>query len=189
MSDTKTSNQSVSTEVKAAIRKEAMTQVAKWTIGLLVLLFGIAASGWWLYLQQRLDQYIVSKTASVPSSTVASFDLRECPQGWKSFDDGAGRVVVGAGRGEGLTPRSYRVPGGSENVRLTEANIPAHQHDTLTAVNFTAPWGNAATRPQAVEGTKTGNWPTAQSSSYGKAQPDAVPTMPPFIALTVCIKT
>jgi hypothetical protein len=49
----------ISLQVKKQIRKEAISQVAKWSILAFVLLFGIAASGWWFYLQEKLNAYIV----------------------------------------------------------------------------------------------------------------------------------
>lgn len=40
-----------------------------------------------------------------------------------------GRVVIGAGTGTGLTARAVGDTGGAETVTLTEAEIPAHDHD------------------------------------------------------------
>ena len=52
----------------------------------------------------------------VPSGAVLAFDRQRCPAGWSPYDALAGRMVVGAGRGEGLTLRRLGDRGGEERV-------------------------------------------------------------------------
>ena len=68
--------------------------------------------------------------------------------------DTRGRVIVGAGQGPGLSNYALGQMGGSENVTLTQAQMPAHNHTATTSVvvkargvsgegNADGPGGNA----------------------------------------------
>lgn len=46
-----------------------------------------------------------------------------------------GRIAVGAGAGQGLTPRQLGESGGAESVVLTQSEIPAHRHEMKAAVS------------------------------------------------------
>ena len=59
---------------------------------------------------------------------VVAFDSDVCPPGWEEAKELAGRVVVGSGFGEGLTPRKRKETGGEERVELDQAQIPEHNH-------------------------------------------------------------
>jgi len=178
----------LSAELKEAIRKEAVSQAVKWAIAAFFLFFTISLTGWWFYLQKILDDYIIDKARGVPSGTVVAFDTSgDCPRGWSPFADGAGRFIVGAGRAEGLTQRRFRSTGDSETVVLSERNIPQHQHDTLIGVIHSPPWGTGPAK-QSVAGASLGAYATALSSPYGRNPPEAIPIVPPFIALTFCKK-
>jgi hypothetical protein len=176
-------------ELKASVRKEALTQVAKWTVGAVVVLFGIAATGWWLYLKNNLDEYIRTRVEGMPASAVVAFDLPEgCPRGWTAFQDAAGRAVIGVGKGNGLTPREFRDRQGIEVVVLTPNHMPQHQHDTLVALGSTSsPWGPGPAKTAAV-GRDWQTFATALSGPAGKNPPDPISTMPPFIVLQYCKK-
>jgi len=48
----------------------------------------------------------------------------------------SGRVAVGTGQGGGLSPVALGVVAGSENVSLTQSNLPPHTHaNTTTPIN------------------------------------------------------
>lgn len=51
-----------------------------------------------------------------------------------ALPDLRGRVAVGAGNGPGLTPRSNGQRSGSEEVTLTTANLPSHNHAAQTTL-------------------------------------------------------
>jgi hypothetical protein len=175
---------SINSEIKTEIRKEA----AKWTVGAFIFLFTIAVSGWGFYLQNKLDSYITNKVKGVPSQAIVSFDIADgCPEGWDTFNDAKSRFIIGAGRGEDLSSRPFRSLSNVESVKLREANIPAHQHDTLIAVVEPTPWGNGSSK-NAVVGTSFQHFQTALSSPSGKSDPDGVSILPPYIALTFCKK-
>jgi microcystin-dependent protein len=54
-----------------------------------------------------------------------------------ALPDLRGRTVMGVGQGTGLTSRSLAQKSGSENVTMTEAQLPAHQH----TVSLLPPFG------------------------------------------------
>ena len=68
--------------------------------------------------------------AQIPSGAVMAFNLSSCPAGWSALAAVAGRVIVGAGSGSGLTPRSLGSTGGEERHTLTVSEMPAHKHST-----------------------------------------------------------
>jgi hypothetical protein len=181
--------QSIPEELRAAIRKEAITQTAKYTVAAVVGLLGIALLGWWLYLQQKIDEYIKARVG-VPAGIVAAFDLADgCPTGWGAFSDGADRVILGTG-----PTRPFRVPGGAPTLTLRDRNLPPHQHETVLGVAnvLNAPWGAGPPRPAVAGASFGGTFPTALTSSvlFGSANPpEPINIMPPFIALTLCKKS
>lgn len=58
----------------------------------------------------------------------------------------AGRAIVGAGAGPGLTAWSRGTVRGTADIALTEANVPRHSHP-LSPTGFTTPTGNAVPAP------------------------------------------
>lgn len=88
----------VAPAVRAAIRKEAVEQSAKWVIGAIVALAGFAVIGWWLYFRPMVTDAI----GGVPRGAVMAFDRDDlgrdrCPSGWAPFLEARARVIVGAG--------------------------------------------------------------------------------------------
>lgn len=120
----------------------------------------------------------------VPSGAVMAFDRSRCPDGWSTYDALAGRTIVGAGRGIGLTPRRVGDRGGEEQVTLSLSQMPQHRHANPTAgsnqviqeVNGLALEGRGSYGPQHARPTETA----------GQSQPHQ--NMPPFLALTYCRK-
>src|ERR1700730_14874455 len=83
---------------KAAIRKEAIQQSAKWVIGGAVALAGFAAIGWWFYFKPL----VIDTLGGVPRGAVMAFDRDDltedhCPVGWVPFLEARAHVIVGAG--------------------------------------------------------------------------------------------
>ena len=60
---------------------------------------------------------------TVPPGAVVAFD-RECPEGWESYQIGAGRFLLGADKARALNDE-----GGSAEHVLTLAEMPNHNHD------------------------------------------------------------
>lgn len=65
---------------------------------------------------------------AAPIGAVMAFNLSECPVGWSDFPDLNGRVIIGAGEGNGLTPRTVGAKGGTEKHQLTLEEMPKHNH-------------------------------------------------------------
>jgi hypothetical protein len=192
MTDANDKDGTLSQDVVAEIRKQAIGEVSKWVIIGFIALIGLAASGWWFYLQQKLDEYIATHAAGVPSAAVMAFDQPNgCPKGWTAFEQAAGRAVIGAATAQqasasGGTPHAYRASGGQETHKLTEAELPPLKF------SFTV---NAAENNSAGDRVKAGGpdqfvvmrTPTPINlTTNGKA--DAFSTMPPYVALFYCKK-
>lgn len=101
-----------------------------------------------------------------------------------------GRVPVGQGQGQGLSPRAVGAKGGAETVTLTSGQLPAHQHSVAASSGATGK-SPAGTIPAY----------TANGSTYGTTADLAMsPTMvggagggqshdnlPPYLVLNWCI--
>jgi len=115
--------------------------------------------------------------------------------GKKTFalPDLQGRVIVGAGQGWGLTPRSLGEQGGMETVVLTEGQLPAHSHTfqipaTSDRANTDNPVGNAPAKGDMDLYASTGSpSPNITSPTTGGNQPVSV--MQPFTVLhyVICL--
>lgn len=69
--------------------------------------------------------------------------------------DMRGRIPLHAGTGSGLSPRRLGATGGSEQVTLTESQLPSHTHPV-----------QASTDLASVPGPKNNVWARAQSDVY-----------------------
>ena len=118
-----------------------------------------------------------------------------CPRGWKLFDEASGRFIVGAGFGDGLTPRNVKDKGGEEMHKLEFAEMPSHGHRISTNNESNIHDGlGGSSEPHGILSTfadipdKPG-WPAVlpkMLENTGGDQPHN--TMPPFVALYYCIK-
>jgi hypothetical protein len=166
-----------------AIREEAIVQVGKWTVGAFVLLFGIAASGWWLYLQKQLDEYIVVKAGGIPANAVIAVDeaggCSKLGNGWEDAGFG-GRVLVGAIGGDARW--GYRVVGGRSSITIESKNIPPLFLGFHTNLS-----GNDSTLSmiEALSFTKPKSPVVAQTSTEPAS---AIDIMPPYVPLFFCKK-
>jgi hypothetical protein len=178
----------LSTEVVAEIRKQAISEVSKYAVLAFIVLIGIAGSGWWFYLQQKLDEYISTRAAGVPSAAVVAFDSPNgCPKGWSNFDQAVGHTIIGSAFSQqtntsgGIT-HNYRDSGGRELHQLTVAELPPLKF-ALT-VNAAEDGNSGGDRFNAggkdylvIKKLPT----TINTNTIGNG--DAFSTMPPYIAL------
>lgn len=123
---------------------------------------------------------------NLPSGAVVAFRLLDCPESWEPYKLAQGRVVVGSGAGEKLTPRKLEEHGGEEQTILTENNIPAHSHhyDDWHYYDQAKKSADYATK----EGDDTGNIIKNRrlSEPAGKGVPHN--NMQPFVSLLYCRK-
>lgn len=106
----------------------------------------------------------------------------------------SGRVAVGAGQGDGLTPRSLGSMGGEEAVALTEAELPTHTHEMQAATSRGSVPGP---QPDAIFNLSSGAdvysaaaptapmWNLSLGPATGGGQPHS--NLMPFTAVTFCI--
>lgn len=62
---------------------------------------------------------VVSQYYVTPPRSVIAFDSDRCPNGWTEYDELAGKVIVGVGKGKGLSKRELHDTGGKEVHSLT----------------------------------------------------------------------
>lgn len=175
-------------QYKTEIRKQAVQQAAKWTLAGAIALILFAATGWWLYLKPKIDNYIVSASDSIPSGAVVAFESSEsetCPgRDWKLFEPAKGRFIIGAGHGDRskLTPRQLGDTGGEESVTLTIPQIPAHSHSTVQMIGDNNIDGVDSTTVRSGDHHNE----TRETDTTGENQPHN--NIPPFLALYYCKK-
>ena len=200
---------SVGGEAIAEVRKEAIQQTAKWLVGAFVLLMILAATGWWLFFEPKIKEYINQVAGGVPSGTVIA-TLKTCTElgeQWAAFTEGKGRMLVGAGTEAhsgyatwemqlpegGVSPTAltnYAVgeDGGEESHILTISQLPPHSHDFVGTAYELGGWGSVSQGKPGVGdplgyGTYT---PSGTITRTGEGL--AHNSMPPFIAVNFCKK-
>ncbi|WP_299750299.1 hypothetical protein [uncultured Tateyamaria sp.] len=75
-----------------------------------------------------LEKQVRILNTVIPKGAVMAFNLEDCPIGWAPFSEAAGRTLIGAGKGDGLSDRKLGHSGGAENHKLTPAEMPTHSH-------------------------------------------------------------
>lgn len=126
--------------------------------------------------------------SSAPSGTLAAFNLAACPSGWTAATYAAGRVIVGAGSGAGLSARTFGATGGEETHLQSVTELPQHAHTIGARWSDSGAFGSppqqdaarfAAGGINAIRDDRT-------TSQVGGSQPFNV--MQPFIVMTYCQK-
>jgi microcystin-dependent protein len=108
-----------------------------------------------------------------------------------NLPDLQGRMVIGAGNGAGLSPRTLGQIGGEENVTLLTTQIPSHNHPLLAAAtpaNAQTPVAGALAEPRDngyASATPTAAMAPASIGASGGSQPHD--NMPPFLGLQFVI--
>lgn len=124
-------------------------------------------------------------TLIIPGQAVVAFNSSECPSGWKEYELGQGRVIVGVGNALDLEPRTLEELGGKEEVTLSINELPKHRHNNPSVGN-TPPSLNKVYALQAG-GRGEYDGAHARPTDY-KGKGAAHENMPPFVALRYCIK-
>jgi len=76
--------------------------------------------------KEKFDKLI--SEIRIPSGAVLAFKRKSCPAGWKPITIVKGRVIVGAGKGNGMSERKFGDTGGEEKHCLTKNEMPSHNH-------------------------------------------------------------
>lgn len=122
---------------------------------------------------------------SIPQGAVIAFYTPSCPSSWKDFDRLNGRVIVGSGKGAGLTHREFNSAFGEETHKLTIEETPRHNH------SFT--WFAARDFNSIDDGHDDADGFNREKQNYqGKTEEvggdKAHNNMQPSLALKYCIK-
>lgn len=123
--------------------------------------------------KQLTNAFILSNVGSV-----VAFRSSVCPSGWIEAADVSGRVIVGSGSGNGLTPRANGEVGGTETHTLTVPELPSHSHGiNLSVRNYSAGNNYGAGVVRATD-------KRVEIEANGSNQPHN--NMPPYIVLKYC---
>jgi len=133
-------------------------------------------------LRTRVDQV---EANAIPKGTVGWFNLPACPPGWSDFEVARGRTVFGAGNSTNKDTRGVVISnwgvgqtGGEESHQLTIDEMPAHSHSVQ---GYSGADSENINRGRALYNATNGS-----SGSTGGSKVHN--TMPPFVALTACIR-
>lgn len=137
-------------------------------------------------IEKQINDLKESLKNMIPKGTVAAFALLECPTGWSDFNEGAGRVIIGVGKGDGLTERKLLDDGGEEMVKLTIKQLPTHSHPYIDTYYYDQNVGAPQCQTPKGDGAGECRDHTKETRPSGENQPHN--NMPPFIVLRYCKK-
>lgn len=126
----------------------------------------------------------IALQVAVPIGAVMAFNLPECPAGWAPFSELNGRVIVGAGAGEGLTARPWKEKKGVETHKLTVPEMPSHTHTNGNFVHLLQRTGHHTTTGLDGSPVEPDIAHVAEMMAAGGSQ--AHENMQPFYVLTYC---
>lgn len=132
---------------------------------------------------------VISAYEVTPPSAIVAFQSATCPPGWFPFHEAAGRTLVGAGQGEGLSMRTSGETGGEENHTLTIPEMPSHKHRGKTSGSSIGDVMVFHTQGSSA-GKLSGNVPFFQAqhthniTAEGEDKPHE--NMQPFLVMNYC---
>ena len=123
-----------------------------------------------------------------PDGAVIAFYLSDgCPEGWKNFNLGAGRFIVGVGRhtindryGELVLPLNFGEMNGERKHKLSKDEMPMHTHSYKFSSGIDSPLHTDVSTDEFGQKDQT----KETSKSGGNISHN---NMPPFLALYYCI--
>ena len=188
-------NNARSSASRADANIEELNQKISTASRIVELLEGVEDFEEFLANNEQFQKKIAELVVSVPTGTVAAFDLKECPSGWMLFEEVAGRMIIGVGQGTNLSARQLRDTGGKETMTVDE--MPAHRHRvvwTSRGRDHTISLNPSGTPdPNDVAVQVPNNGPNSgqvgrhiMTTEVGSGSPHN--NMPPYIALTFCKK-
>lgn len=125
----------------------------------------------------QLREELLIAQSLMPTGAVIPFALDNgCPSGWREFDLAAGRFIVGASQSGG--GKSLFETGGSEAVAITVEQLPRGVVGEVATTRLRGVTVSERSQFSAVDEVKP--------FRAGGSEP--ISTMPPFIALTYCLR-
>lgn len=162
-------------------------------------------------LEERISK-LETNYLNAFSGAVLAFNRKEeqrtCPNGWRPFDPGKGRFLVGAGTHHNLDENGKRLKrynayaddlekatGGTEKQTLSESNIPAHSHSLGMLSLFGATLEDGGTGANVPyfniddlnrSGGKKVLFTSKESGTRPSGQNVPHNNMPPYVAVYFC---
>jgi hypothetical protein len=124
--------------------------------------------------------------SGVPSGAVEAFNLASCPSGWVDVPALAGRTIIGAGSGAGLTPRPLGNYGGEEQHKMLLSELVPHTVTITFGGSDKGGRGNGYAYSDNAGGSTVLAIYNKTSNSVGGGSPFNV--MMPFYTLHYCMK-
>jgi hypothetical protein len=123
----------------------------------------------------------LSLQVATPKGAVVAFNLETCPAGWTEFIPAQGRMIVGVGNSEDLSPRGLGDQGGTETHTLTVSEMPPHNHGYVRETEF------GTQRRPSVSGQAGRTFVGVTDDRTGSSGAGAPHNnMPPYYALLFC---
>lgn len=122
-----------------------------------------------------LEDYV---DVGVPSGAVLAFRSIKCPAGWMEYGLAKGRFILG-------TSHSYPLltTGGEKHVTLPVSKIPSHSHMVEAVTNL------SSTESDTYEVTTEPEKQWGSVDTVLSGGDETLNSMPPYIALTLCLKS
>lgn len=123
---------------------------------------------------------------TVPQGAIEAFNLTACPSGWVDVPALAGRTIIGAGQGNGLSFRAFGSYGGEEQHTMTINELVPHSISFSFGASDKGGSGNGYAYSDNAGGSTVKATYGKTSNSVGGGQPFNV--MMPYYALLYCMK-
>ena len=134
----------------------------------------------------------------VPKKSIIAYHGNTAPEGWAICDgqngtpDLRGRFILASGKGKHLINRSLNQTSGAENVTLTAAQMPHHNHETLYYnihdANAGLSWQGSKRRLDFPGARWHGTADGYRSKTTHAGSNHAHNNMPPYYVLTYIMK-
>ncbi len=124
--------------------------------------------------------------SGVPSGAIMAFNLKACPSGWSEVPALAGRTIIGAGTGPGLTPRELYAYGGEEKHTMLLSELVPHTVSMSFGASDKGGKGNGYAYSDRAGGSTVLATYAKTSNSVGGGE--AFNVMMPYYALLYCQK-
>lgn len=133
-----------------------------------------------------LDSAALLKKVAMPKGAILAFNRTECPDGWKVFNEGNGRFLVGIGNSAGLRTKNLLEIGGEDEHVLLIDEMPNHKHETVEAGDpSNSSWGVSGPR-NGRHGVRWENFQTSYTGPVGGSKPHN--NLPPYVGVLFCEK-